>query len=137
MRRAWIAAAGTVLLLAPPAAAMFLRTNQVGSNTFQTATLESPTGPWATGGCAGTTPKADLGWTATVSTFADGYEVHRSASSGGPYTKIAQVDGRTTTTYPDTTAPAGSTSYYVLRATAAGWTSSETSEMQATVPVTC
>jgi hypothetical protein len=59
-----------------------------------------------------------LAWTATTTPFAAGYAVYRSTASGGPYSFVANVSGRTTTTYDDT--PPDGTFYYVVRATYSG-----------------
>lgn len=96
-------------------------------NLFSTATLSPPTALSAVAAPS----QVDLSWTATVSAFATGYQVLRGSASGGPYTQIATVVGRTTTTYSDTTA--SGTVYYVVRATYQSWTSANSGEATATV----
>gem|GEM_PF-4111656 len=96
-------------------------------NLFTTATLSAPTALSA----VAATSQVDLSWTATVSAFATGYQVLRGSASGGPYSQIATVVGRTTTTYSDTTATG--TVYYVVRATYQSWTSADSGEATATI----
>lgn len=76
-----------------------------GSDTTPPAV---PTGITATATTTGIT----VAWAATVATDLAGYNVYRSTSAAGPYTKIngALI---TTTSYEDTLAPSG-TSFYVV-----------------------
>ena len=106
--------------------ALFTNTQTVTGNAFSTATLAPPTGVTATGGASIT-----LNWTATTSTYATGYNVLRGTASGGPYTQIAQVTPRTTTTYPDT--PAVGTYYYVLQSYVQNWLSVNSNQATAGV----
>lgn len=53
-----------------------------------------------------------LSWTASSSTSISGYNIYRSTTAGGPYTKI-NSSLATGTAYNDTSAPAGKTVYYV------------------------
>ena len=72
--------------------ARFTDAPPVGSNSFATATLQAPTGLSGAGGCTALlAPKVTLNWTATSSTFADGYDVYRGTANGGPYSNIAHV----------------------------------------------
>ena len=59
-----------------------------------------------------------LNWTVSTSPNLKGYNVYRSATSGGPYAKVnsALILGGSTTTYTDTTVLAGLTYYYVATA---------------------
>jgi hypothetical protein len=77
--------------------------------------------------------KPTLAWTATPDTYATGYQVWRSTTSGTGYVQVASVAPRTTTTWTDTTVSALTTYYYVVRAVANNWTSVFTSQVQATV----
>src|SRR5579872_3674810 len=75
-----------------------------------------------------------LSWTASTSTNISGYNVYRSNTSGGPYTK---VNGSliTSTSYTDTTVQAGQTYYYVATAVnTSNVESSYSNQAQATVP---
>ncbi len=69
------------------------------------------TGVTATGSQSGIA----VSWTASSAQNLSGYHVYRSATDGGTYTRLngAAVTG---TTYNDTTAPAGATSYYQVTA---------------------
>jgi hypothetical protein len=84
---------------------------------------------------AGTGP-ITLNWTATASTFATGTRVLRGTTAGGPYSQIAQVTPRTTTTYVDTP-PGPGTYYYVVQAYYQQWTSANSNEASgARIPIT-
>ena len=79
--------------------------------------------------------KVALSWTFNPGngTGASGYNVYRSLTSGGPYTKIAT--GLTNTSYTDTGLTNGTTYYYVVTATAgAGAFESANSNEIAAVP---
>jgi hypothetical protein len=118
--------------------AMFTDAPPLGGNAFSSATLEAPTGLGATAGCQLLAPRIVLQWTATSSTFADGYDVYRATTSGGPYTLITHVAGRTTTTYTNTGGLSlNTTYYYVLKSTAYSWTSANSSQTSAKTPVVC
>ncbi|MDO8615545.1 MAG: hypothetical protein Q7T33_07370, partial [Dehalococcoidia bacterium] len=107
-------------------AAIFTKSTSVGSNVFNADTLNAPTGLAATGG--GTIA---LSWTATADAYASGHRVLRGTASGGPYTQIAEVTPRTTTTYTDS--PVAGTYYYVARAFYQNWESVNSNEASATV----
>lgn len=118
--------------------AMFSDAPTLAGNAFTSATLQPPTGLGATPGCQTLAPRIVLAWTATGSAFADGYDVYRATTSGGPYTLIRHVAGRTTTTYTDTGGLGlNTTYYYVLQSTAYGWTSLNSSQTSAKTPVLC
>ncbi|HJR19551.1 MAG TPA: hypothetical protein VJ922_07510 [Actinomycetota bacterium] len=123
---------------ASTSSAIFTDGPGVGANGFTTATLLAPTGLGATAGCQTLAPKITLTWTATTSTFADGYDVYRSTTSGGPYSSIAHVNGRTTAIYVDASGLSlNTTYYYVIRSTAYGWTSANSSQASAKTPFIC
>src|SRR3954447_6387252 len=82
-----------------------------------TDTLDPPTGLAATGGA-----NASLTWTATVDTYASGYELQRGTVSGGPYSVISATTPRPPPATTDTPASNG-TYYYVLRSVFQNWTS--------------
>src|SRR5207302_4254587 len=89
------------------------------SASYATATLAAPTGLTASNGPCTATVNASvtLNWTATTSTWADGYEVLRSLLSGGPYSSVATVSGVSTTTYTDARLLFLTPYYYVVKAT--------------------
>ncbi len=69
------------------------------------------TGLQATGSQSGIA----LIWNASSATGLTGYNVYRSATAGGTYTKLNSTPV-TPASYDDTTAPAGATSYYQVTA---------------------
>jgi hypothetical protein len=105
--------------------ATFTDQAQNPSNAFTTDTLDPPTGLSAPGGCG-----IRLNWTATLDSYASGHRVLRGVGSGGPYTQIAEVTPRTTTTYPDS--PGAGTYYYVVRAFQQSWESGNSNEASGT-----
>lgn len=119
---AFVAVAGSVAAVN----AGFWSLAQLGSNSFTTATLQPPTGLSVSGGLCPT-----QSWTATTSGFASGYQLFRSTSAGGPYSEVATIQPRTTTTYSDR--PGSGSYYYVLRSYFQNWTSPYTSEAAVTL----
>lgn len=110
--------------------AIFTASTSVTDNDFASDTLQPPSGLTApvSGG------DVNLSWTATADTYASGHSVLRGTASGGPYSQIAEVTPRTTTTYTDS--PAGGTYYYVARAFYQSWESGNSNEVSATVSTT-
>jgi hypothetical protein len=106
------------------------------SQQLSTATLEPPTGTAAAAGdCLPVLSiEVEVTWTATASTFADGYQVFRSATSGGPYTLIGTVAGRTTTTFTDADVTFLTTYHYVVQATRDLWRSVNSTQASFTTP---
>lgn len=107
------------------ALALFGDATPVPSNAFSTDVLQAPTGVTASTG-----PSITVNWIATSDTYASGHRVLRSTTAGGPYSQIAQVTPRTTTTYPDSSG--GGTFYYIVRAYYQNWESANSNEVQAT-----
>jgi hypothetical protein len=83
---------------------------------FTTATLEPPTSLAGTGGAT-----VSLSWTPSASSWASGYELLRSATSGSGYTPVGTVTPAAASTTGDNPAPG--TWHYVLRTTFNSWTS--------------
>jgi len=110
--------------------ALFTDTAQIRNSAFSTDTLNAPTGLSATGGVS-----ANLSWTGTSDTYATGHRVFRATTTGGPYSQIAQVTPRTTTTYSDSSLGAG-TFFYVVVAYYQSWESANSNEISCTKVVT-
>ena len=77
------------------------------------------------------TDRIVLTWTATASTWADGYEVARGTSAGGPYTVIASVSAATTT-YTDSSLSFSTTYHYAIRAKRNAWRSADATTSRTT-----
>jgi len=58
-----------------------------------------------------------LNWTAPADTDVSYYRIYRSDSEEGPFTYLAQVNGRSNVSYTDRTAVIGRTYYYQVKAT--------------------
>jgi hypothetical protein len=138
----WGAALGialTIAGLAIPGGGMSLALatdTETVASTITADTLDPPTDLLCNGAPSCTVAlveKPTLTWTATVDTYATGYLVWRSPTSGSGYSQVASVSGRTTTTWTDTTVSALTTYYYVVRSATATWTSGNSNEVQATV----
>ena len=121
-RAAFLAAAATGLVFVSIATAGFQSSSSAGPMAIGSATLAAPTGPSAT--CANGV--ATIRWTATGSAWADGYDVLRGTTSGGPYPTIFHRVGRNTVSYKDASVDGSSIYYYVVRATKNNWRSSNT-----------
>ena len=91
--------AGTMMvyLLATNSSALFVDQTANSGDTVVADVLDPPTSL----GAAANGNDIDLSWTATVDTYADGYNIYRSTSSGCCYSFIDSVVGQATTTYTD------------------------------------
>jgi Abnormal spindle-like microcephaly-assoc'd, ASPM-SPD-2-Hydin len=90
--------------------------NSSGDLTIISNASNSPTIELLTG--TGTTPgqhSVNLSWTASTSQDVIGYNIYRSGTSGGPYSKINSVLN-SSTLYSDTAVTDGQTYYYVTTA---------------------
>lgn len=101
------------------------------SQAVLTATLQPPTNPsTAAGPCtASVSASIVVSWTATTSTWADGYEVLSALTSGGPYTLAASVNGSATTTATIGGLQFSTTYYFVVRARKLAWRSANTTQV--------
>lgn len=81
-----------------------------------------------------TSTQVSVTWTASSSSFADGYEIFRSLVSGGPYTSVGTASGGSTTTWTDTSVVFVTTYYYVVQATKINWRSSNSNQASVTTP---
>lgn len=104
-------------------------------STVTTSSLAAPTGVTATAGCNGLLPKVTLAWTATVTTYATGYDVYRAVGTG-PSTLLTSLAPRTAVGYVDS-AVAVLTSYtYTVVTRFESWTKAS-STASATTPALC
>jgi hypothetical protein len=122
-----------LLLTASVASASFLD-GESASATLSTDTLQPPTNPaTAHGPCVlGLAASITVSWTATPSPWAGGYEVRASLVSGGPYSVVGTVAGRTTTSYTVTGLPFATTYHFVVSATKGNWRSAPTAQVSRT-----
>ena len=75
-----------------------------------------------------------LAWNASTSTNVVGYNIFRSAVSGGPYQQI-NIGPNASLSYVDSTVAAGATLYYVVTAVdSAGAESINSNEAKAVIP---
>jgi hypothetical protein len=109
------------------------------SNSYSAASLSPPSSLAATGKCSLILvgPIVTLTWNVTPSIFATGYQIVRSATSGGPYTQVGTVSGRGTVAFTDGSVSSGRTYYYVVRATYLSWLSPNSNQASATTPSLC
>ena len=82
---------------------------------------------------AATSHSVTLTWTASTTTGVTGYNVYRSTTTGGPYTKLTST-AVTGTTYTDNSVTAGATYYYVATALVGSSESGYSGQASATVP---
>ena len=101
----------------------------LASATLTTDTLAPPSAVAASGGA-----NVTLTWSPSVDLYATGYDVYRSASTGGPYLFVTGVAPGTAVSATD--APPVGTWYYVVRTTYQGWMSVDSSEAGATAGFT-
>lgn len=111
-------------LAAPSVAAAAFQDSSVASGEVSTDVLLPPTALTAgTGTC---TPlsgdRIALSWTASASTWRDGYEIARATSAGGPYTVVASVPAAAVS-YTDGPLSFSTTYHYVVRAERNAWRS--------------
>lgn len=138
-RSIWLGLAVAAVALTLPGGQMTLALatdTETVAATITADTLNPPTNLACSGlpNCTVTfVTKPTLTWTATPDTYATGYQVWRSTTSGSGYTQVASVTPQTTTTWTDNTVSALTTYYYVVRAVANSWTSVFTSQVSATV----
>lgn len=90
------------------------------TNALDAAILAPPTSPSAVN-ISGTRARVD--WTATTSTFADGYRIYRSTTSGCCYAHVGTETPRTDTNFTDTGVSRFTTYYYVVESYRVNWSS--------------
>lgn len=104
------------------------------SMPVSSAQLLPPTGVAAGhGACVpSTSASVVVSWTPTASTAADGYEIFRSTTSGGPYASAGTVSGRTTSSFTDPHVAFATTYHYVVQSKRIGWRSASSNEASIT-----
>lgn len=124
---AWLGLAGVAL-------ATFTSAPAQPSMSISTATLAAPASLTAVRGvCVPLASRSvNLSWTPTTSTFADGYEIFRSTTNGGPYASIATVG--LVTAHTDSGVAASTTYYYVVKAKKNLWRSANSPQASVTTP---
>jgi hypothetical protein len=121
----------------PAVSATFTSVTSPVSTVMSSGTLASPTGVTAVRGTCTVLPSArqvNLSWSATASTFATGYVILRSTTSGSGYASVGSVSGRLTTSYIDSAPMASTTYFYVVRATRNNWVSANSNQASITTP---
>lgn len=133
--RAAAVAVALVVSVASVASAAFTSATTAGA-TYASGALSPASAPTTSNGPCTVLSSASIrvGWTASPSAWASGYEVLRSTSSGGPYSTIATVAGVGTVTYLNGSLPFSTTYYYVVRATKGTWRSAQTAQVSRTTP---
>jgi hypothetical protein len=127
------------LSLDPPSgvSASFTSVTAAVAAVMSSGTLASPTGVTAVNGTCTVLPSGrqiNLSWSASLSTFATGYTILRSTTSGSGYASIGSVSGRSTTNFIDSTPVASTTYFYVVRATRNNWVSANSNQATVTTP---
>lgn len=103
------------------------------TTTLGTDVLAPPTNPATTHGpCTPLSASITVTWTATTSSWADGYEILGSLLATGPFTPVATVNGVGTTSYTVTALSFGTTYHYVVKARKANWRSAPTAVVSRT-----
>jgi len=115
-----IALVGALLAL-PRTVAGFTATTDNTANTVVADTVDAPTTVVATDGVS-----ISVDWTATVDSYATGYRVLRSTTSGGPFSQIAEIADTNIVTYLDS--PPEGTYFYTLRTFHLSWEGDNSSE---------
>jgi hypothetical protein len=95
-------------------------------------TPPAPTGLTATAGVG----RVWLSWSPAAGDTAQGYEVRRATSSGGPYTSIASWNNSPRCVYTDTSVTNGTTYYYVVASRNQSGTSGNSAQVSATPAAT-
>ena len=105
------------------------------SAAYTAAVLAPVTGLTATARCRLLKPSVDLSWTPTTSPQVTGYQVLRRTGTGS-YTTVANLTGRTTSTYNDTTVTTSATYTYLVKAVRNSWYA-DSSTATVTTPSIC
>lgn len=91
--------------------------------------------PLAGTGFTPTPHTVDIGWTASTTTTLQGYNVYRSGTTGGPYTKISPTLSSATLLFTDSSPQSGQKYFYVVTAVdVSGLESTASTEVAVTIP---
>jgi len=91
--------------------------------------------PVSGSGLAPLAHSVDVAWNASSSANLQGYNVYRSNTSGGPYTRVSPGLSATTLLFTDTTPVSGKQYFYVVTAVdASGTESTASSQVAVTIP---
>lgn len=133
-RVATVLAVLTAMLAVSSVALAQLIDTDTAAHTLSTDTLQPPTNPAAAHGpcTTGLSTSITVSWTATPSTWADGYEVLGSLVSGGPYVPMGTVSGVNTTSYTVGDLAFLTTYHFVVKATKGNWRSIATAQVSRT-----
>ena len=133
-----LAALATVVvlggLLAAVASAAWSSQAGAGPLTVSAGTVAPPSGLAAASNCVRNAHNwVRLTWTATPSTFADGYQIFRKSGAGAPVA-IATVSGQGTVTYTDKSVNSRTSYSYTAQASYLGWRSTSSNTATITTP---
>jgi hypothetical protein len=111
-----------------------MSTTSSSSGSISTGTLAAPTGVAAARGACTilTSTSVNVTWVQTTSSFASGYDILRSTTSGTGYALVGTVAGRATTAFADTSVAFSTTYYYVVRAKRNAWRSVNSNQASVT-----
>lgn len=125
--------------LAPQAALAGFASSGTASASYSTAVMQPPTSLAGTPGCSGVNvANATLTWLATTSTYASGYEVYQSTTSGGPWgSAVATVAGQATLAYTVGGLATNTTYYFVMVAYYDNWTSAYSTQVSVATAAIC
>lgn len=100
------------------------------SMAYSSAVLAAPTSPsTAPGVCTVlSNDQIIVTWSASASTWATGYEIARSTTSGGPYSVVGTV-GAAQVSFSDGPLAFSTTYHYVVRATKHTWRSPDSAQV--------
>lgn len=128
-----VAGLATAVLATSSVAFAAFTSAHTATTTLGAGVLAAPTNPAAAHGpCTPLSASVTVTWTATTSTWADGYEVLGSLLATGPFTHVAMVDGVGITSYTVTGLSFGTTYHYVVKARKANWRSDPTAVVSRT-----
>ena len=106
-----------------------------GSLTFSSSSTTLISIPLSGTGFAPIAHSVDVAWDPSTSPTLRGYNVYRSGTPGGPYTKISATLSSTTLLFTDTTPLSGQKYFYVVTAMdTSGAESAASAEVTVTIP---